>query len=236
MDNIISEEDKLKAKDLYDKGLISYDNYSKICTPPKSTECFDATKAKEGLINLNNKVLWMKDISSLFNIRKIIIYLIIGILIIGGIYGYGYWKGLQGKPVILNLQGKEEFIALNDHYLYILKNGTMQVLDKDKKTVLKEIKVGDIEGLRKLLKPYGFQLKPFFTAGGSIGNKSGFEAGAGIDFFKWFRANLNGFLTNRGIYLGVGYQITDNFDALVGAGKGYKNGDTRVYIGGKWKF
>ena len=194
-------------------------------------EKFNTPKFLEGMLNVTSPVGWAKDIASILNLRKLII---IGV-IIGIIFGYGYWRGRLGAPVHLDLQGKEAMIQLNEHFLKIDKNGSTYVVDKDGK-VLKVIKVKDIPGLREALRPYGFRLKPFVTAGGSLGNKSGYEAGAGVDFFKWFKSNANAFLTNRGIYLGLGYQITDNFDVLLGAGKGYKEGDTRIYIGGKWKF
>jgi hypothetical protein len=166
-------------------------------------------------------------------IKTILVLLIIG----SCIYGWGWYQGHLGKPVVIDWRGKEEFVKLNEHYLHIQKDGSMQVLDKDKKTILKEIKVKDLDNFRKYLRPYGFHLKPFVTGGGSLGATGAKgELGVGIDFFKWYRTNLNAFLTNVGAYLGLGYQITDNFDALLGVGKGYTGGDTRVYIGGKWKF
>lgn len=195
------------------------------------TEKFNTSKFISGMANLTSSVGWAKDIASLFNLRKIIIYGII----IGTIFGYGWYRGRLGKEIIFDLKGKEAIIELNEHFLKIEKDGTANVVDKDGK-ILKKIRVKDIDGLRQALRPYGFHIKPFVTAGGSIGNKAGFEGGAGIDFFKWFKSNANAFLTNRGIYLGIGYQITDNFDILMGAGKGYREGDTRIYIGGKWKF
>jgi hypothetical protein len=195
------------------------------------TEKFNLPKFTNGMLNVTSPVGWAKDIASIFSLRKLII---IGV-IIGVIYGYGWYVGKQGKPVNFDLKGKSALIQLNEHFLKIDKDGSASVVDKDGK-ILKTIRVKDIDGLRQALRPYGLRLKPFVTAGGSLGNKPGFEAGAGIDFFKWFKSNANAFLTNRGAYLGVGYQITDNFDILLGAGKGYQEGDTRIYLGGKWKF
>lgn len=200
-------------------------------TKEVAEEKFNLPKFTSGMLNVISPVGWAKDIASIFNLRKLII---VGV-IIGIIFGYGYWKGQQGKEVHFDLKGKAAVIQLNEHFLKIEKDGTAKVIDKDGK-ILKTIKVKDIDGLRQLLRPYGFQIKPFVTAGGSIGSKTtGVEGGAGIDFFKWFKSNLNAFATNRGIYLGIGYRITDNFDILSGIGKGYEE-DTRVYIGGKWKF
>jgi len=194
-------------------------------------EKFNLPKFLSGLTNVTSSTSWAKTISTLFNAR---ILIIIGVLV-GVIYGYGYFKGISGKPVHFNLQGKEATIKLNEHFLKIEKNGTANVIDKDGK-VLKQIKVKDIPELRRALRPYCFQLKPFFTAGGSLGEKkSGGDFGVGIDFLKWYRSNANVFITNQGGYVGVGYQITQNFDILFGVGKGY-SGDNRAGLFGKWKF
>jgi len=203
-------------------------------TKEVTTEKFNLPKFTSGMLNVASPVGWAKDIHDIFNLRKLII---IGV-IIGVIYGFGWYKGKQGVQPILDWHGKEEWVSLNDHYLHILKDGTMEVVASDKKTVLKKITVKDLENLKKNLKPYAFELKPFVTAGGSLG-ESGVkaEAGAGIQWFHYFKWNLNSFLTNVGIYpLGLAYKITDNFDILAGAGLGYKEGDKRIYIGGKWRF
>ena len=228
--DIIPETDKAKIKELYEKNLIPKKVYEQVF--PSTTESFDSSKAVSGLVNIKNPVLWAKDIASIFNLRKLII---VGV-ILGAIYGYGWYKGHTGIQPILDWHGKEEWVSLNEHYLHILKDGTMLVVDSDKKTILKKITVKDLENLKNNLRPYGFRLKPFVTAGGSLGNKAGFEAGAGIDFFKWFKWNANVFATNLGAYLGAGYQITENFDIMLGYGKGWKQGDNRVGLFGKWKF
>jgi hypothetical protein len=198
----------------------------------KITENFSWKKLWTGIVSLRNPTLWAKEFSWLFNLRKLVI---VGV-IIGVVYGVGWFQGVQNKPVFFNMQGKDAMIKLNEHYLRINKNGSAQVLDKDMKTVLKDIKVKDIPGLRESLRPFGFRLKPFATVGGGIGEiKKGFEAGLGLDFFRYYRSNLNVWLTNLGGYVGVGYQITDNCDALVGIGKGY-SGNNRVYGGIKFRF
>ena len=203
---------------------------------PVSTEQFSLLKFIHGMTNVNNPVSWAKDIHDLFNLRKLII---VGV-IISAIMGYSYWKGQQSKPVQLIINEETEFaipVPNSDLALFHPKNSTqLQWINATTGKVISIVKVKDIPELNKKLRPYGFRLKPFVIAGGSLGEKkSGFEAGAGIDFFKWFKNNLNAFLTNRGAYLGVGYQLTDNFDIMLGAGKGWK-GDNRVGIFGKWKF
>ena len=232
MTNEITQQDKDNAKTLLDKGAITQEQYKNICTPVTPTECFDKKKFISGLVNVTNPVLWAKEFSWLLNFRKLILV----ILIIGSIFGYGYWKGLKGKPVHFDLRGKEATIKLNEHYLKIEKDGTAKVIDKDG-NILKTIRVKDIPALEKALKPVGMTLKPFFTAGGSLGATGAkAEVGFGMEWMKYYKLNFNSFITNIGLYpLGIGYKITDNFDALLGGGFGY-GGDQRVFIGGKFKF
>jgi len=194
-------------------------------------EKFSLPKFLSGMTNVTSSVGWAKDIYSIFNLRKVII---IGV-ILSVACGYSYYKGRMGAPVNLNLQGKEVTIKLNEHFLKIEKNGDTKVLDKDGK-VLKIIKVKDIPELAEALRPYGFKHNLFVTAGGSIGNNVKKEAGIGLEWFKYFKYNLNSFITTAGLYpIGIGYNITENFDLLAGLGIGYE-GDKRIYIGGKWKF
>jgi len=231
---IIPEEDKIKIKELYEKGLVPKKVYDEVCAVPKETEGFDTKKLTKGLLSIGNPVLWAKELSWFFNARKLII---IGI-VIGVIYGYGYWKGKLGVQPILNWRGKEEWASLNEHYLHIKPDGTLEVVDKDKKTVLKKITVGDLEILKKNLKPYGFKFEPIAVAGLSAGTSgAGAEAGAGLSWAKYYKWNLDAFLTNRGLYpLATSYQITNNSGIGLGAGFGFKNAEKRIILYYKWKF
>lgn len=206
----------------------------KIISQTKETaiEKFSGTKFAQGMLNIASPVGWAKDIFSLFNARKLIIYSII----IGIVFGYGWYRGKLGKEVHFDLRGKEAIIELNEHKLKIEKDGTANVIDKDGK-VLKKIRVKDIDGLRQALRPYGFKLEPIVVAGGSLGESgAGIEAGAGLSWFKYYRWNLDSFLTSRGIYpIGTSYSITDNSGIGLGAGLGFK-GDKRVILYYKWKF
>lgn len=206
----------------------------KIVNQTKETveEKFQLPKFLNGMTNITSSVGWAKDIASIFNLRKLII---IGV-IIGVIFGYGYYKGRLGKEVHFDMRGKEALIQLNDHYLKIEKDGTAKVVDKDGK-ILKTIKVKDIDALRKALRPYGLILEPIVVAGGSLGETgAGIEGGAGISWFKWYKNKLDAFLTTKGIYpLGVSYSITDNSGIGLGAGIGYK-GDKRVILYYRWRF
>ena len=197
-------------------------------------EKFSLPKFLSGLTNVTSSTSWAKTISTLFNARTLII-----ISVFLGVYGgYMYLKGKQSTPVNFQISFDEEInipvpkdtIAFqkpkfSSKAYWLKENGTKQTM------IIK-----DVPSLAKALRPYGFRLRPFFTAGGSLGEKkSGGDFGVGIDFLKWYRSNANVFITNQGGYVGVGYQITQNFDILLGAGKGYM-GDNRAYIGGKWKF
>jgi hypothetical protein len=234
---IIPEEEKTKLLDLYNKGLVTLSHLKTLGIEVEQkieteVEKFSGQKLTTGMLKVNNGVLWAKDIASIFNLRKLII---IGV-IIGCIYGYGWYMGTQGNPVHFDMRGKEATIQLNEHYLKIEKDGTAKVVDKDGK-VLKTIKVKDIDGLRQALRPYGFKLEPIVVAGGSLGESgAGFEGGVGLSWFKWYKTNLDSFLTSRGLYpLGVSYSITDNSGIGLGAGVGFK-GDKRIVLYYKWRF
>jgi hypothetical protein len=187
----VTDEDKKKIQDLYDKKLIDQKTYEKYFPPTVPVvEVFDSKKAVTGLTNVKDPVLWMKDIASIFNLRKIIIYLTIIAIVFGGVYAYGLYKGKLGTPVTIGLDyGKEIMIDIGKGlFLHIQKDGKVHVQDSaDDKTakIVKEIKVGDIAQLRKELKPYGFDLKLFAAAGGSLGEKkTGFEGGIGLEVFS----------------------------------------------------
>jgi hypothetical protein len=206
----------------------------KIINSAKETvsEKFSLSKFLSGIFNLGSAVDWAKDVSSIFNLRKICI---VGV-IVSVIYGFGWYQGKIGKEVLFDLRGKSAMIKLNEHFLKIEKDGTAKVVDKDGK-VLKTIRVKDVDGLRQALRPYGFQLKPIGVIGGSVGGESsGFEGGLGVSWFKYFKWNLDSFLTNRGIYpLATSYQITDNSGIGLGVGCGYDS-KKRVIVYYRWRF
>ena len=201
-------------------------------------EKFNLPKFTSGMLNVTSPVGWAKDIHDIFNLRKLII---IGI-IIGCIFGYGWYKGHTNQPVQLVIDEAVEFtipVPHSDLALYKAKHSTELLwINTVTGATIGKVKVKDIPELAKKLRPYGIDLRPFVTAGGSLGQTgTKAEAGLGMQWFKYFKWHLDSFLTNVGIYpLGVSYSITDNFDILAGAGIGYKGGDKRIYIGGKWKF
>jgi len=198
----------------------------------KYNEKVSGKKFLSGMVNLFNPVLWLKDIFSLFNVRKLIIYL----LIVAGIFAYGWYKGQQGKPAMLDIgYGNEAYIKLNGEQLHIKPNGTVFVED-EKGNVIKQVCVKDIPSLRRKLAPFGLKLEPFVLGGGGIGKEgAGVEGGVGVSFLRFWKMNLDAFLTNRGAYLGTSYKITDSSGAGIGVGKGWE-GDDRVIVYYKFKF
>ena len=196
----------------------------------KVKEVISKDKLLDG-IRINKGILWIKDLLSIFNFRKILIYF----FIIGIVYGVGIYKGKQGKAINFNLEGKNVMIKLNNHYMHFLPNGTAVILDKDKKTVLKTIAVKDIPGLRNALKPFGFIFKPIGILGYGVGSKNKFEVGAGFAFLKYFKERLEAFITNAGVYIGISRKISSNSALGIGIGKGYK-ASNRIIIYYRWVF
>jgi len=200
------------------------------------TEVVSSKKFVQGFFSFFNPVLWIKDIVSLFNMRKLTIYLLIG----GILFAYAYWQGQSGKPISVKLGwGKEAIIEINadEDYLHIDKNGNVWVKDKNG-NVLKQIKAKDIPTLRKYLRPYAFQLKPVFIVGGSAGlDGIGAEIGAGVSFIRAWKMSLEAFITSHpAVYLGTSYSITDNSGVGLAYGKGLKEFDDRIMIYYRWRF
>lgn len=197
-------------------------------------EKFDWKKFKSGFLTVRDPVLWVKDFYHFFNVRKLLVYLII----LGVFYGVGYYKAIQQKPVYFDVSyGKEIEIKLDGHYLHIYKNGEVWVEENGEK--IKRITVKDIPELKKKLSPFGIDIKPIAIIGGGIGdNKFEGEGGAGLQLLRYWKGRLDTFLTNKGIYLGLSYKLDfknllNNSAVGVGIGKGY-SGDDRVII--YWRF
>jgi len=204
------------------KNLISGQLKAKI-----QNEKFDTKKLVTGITSVVRSDLWGKTVSQELSIRTWLIRLAIIGIVMGVWGGYCYYKGQLGKPVVIDWRGKEEFVKLNEHYLHIQKDGSMQVLDKDKKTVLKDIKVKDLDNLRKYLKPYGFILEPVVVGGLGISNvKAGMEYGIGIRYAKYFKWVADVCLTNGGFYpFGISYKLSENSAFGVSVGTGFNKGE-----------
>ena len=198
-------------------------------------EKFQLKKFLSGMTNILSPAGWAKDIYSIFNFRKLILYTII----IGILMGYMYFKGQQSKPVHFRINYENEMtipIPKGTKAFYKPKNSTRAYWIREDGSQ-EVIIVKDIPELAKALKPYGFKLEPIVVAGGSLGESgAGFEGGIGLSWLKYFKWNIDSFLTNRGLYpIGTSYQITHNSGAGIGAGIGYK-GDKRVILYYKWRF
>jgi len=192
-------------------------------------------KFVSGMFNFLNPVLWLKDLSSLFNIRKIIIAL----LIVAGFFVYGYVKGQSGRPVEFDIGRYEEaVIKLNGEQLHIYKNGEVWIEDFKTKEKIKQILVKDIPLLKSKLAPIKLKLSPIIVAGYGVSDKgtSQAEVGIGVSFLEYWKMSLEAFLTQVGAYVGTSYRITDNTSAGIALGKGYKDFDTRILLYGRIKF
>jgi hypothetical protein len=184
------------------------------------TQTFDPDKAREGFFSVRNVVLWMKDLNSIFNVRKLIIYAVI----VGCVAFYFYNKGKGDTPVHTNLDYKQELIiVLNGEELYKpAMSNDIFIRDTKTKQILKQLKAKDFPALREKLKAIGFQMQPIFIGGVGIGAKGAEgEVGVGVSFFRYWKMQLEAFLTQRGIYVGTSYAITENSGAGVAIGKGY---------------
>ena len=175
-------------------------------------------------------VEWAKDISSLFNLRKLILYT----LILSSIFGYGYWKGNQNVPVKIDLgYGKEAIIKLEkNRNLYIAKDGKVYLQDKDGNT-LNQISVKDVPGLRKKLSAFGLQLEPIlvFGASSSIDGDGKGEVGVGFSLVRFYRMKLDTFITSHpAIYLGSSYKLTENSSIGIGIGTSLERYEKRGII------
>ena len=220
---------KKTIEDIVESDVINY-------YKGKAKEKFNPKKLKK-LFVLNDKVEWIKSIKEILDLRKLVI---LG-LIISCIYGYGWYKGTQGKPVQFNLAYDKAFkIKLDGHYLVKEKNTHTLEIQNPKGDKIKTIKVKDLPALQEKLKPIGFELNPIGIMGYGTGEHSyGFEAGAGVSFLRFYSWKLDSFLTQKGIYLGTSYNLhkigMENSSLGIAGGKGYK-GDNRTLLYYKWEF
>ena len=205
-----------------------------------SKEKFDIKKLLNGLLDVNDPVQWAKDIYNIFNVRKIVFYLII----IAMVTGYGYWKGISNKPINVG----SDIIAYDKDFTIRLdideihKLGDYPAIKKPKNSSLLKyynwradiygstIKVEDIEQLKNKVKPYGFCGNLLIVGGVGAGiNETGMEGGGGIRFVKLWAIRGDLLATNKGGYLGVSYKpglkYIPNTSLGLGLGKGYKGDD-----------
>jgi len=202
------------------------------------SEPFSWKKLWEGLLGFLNPTLWAKDLVSIFNVRKLIIYTVI----IAGVFVWGYNQGNLHLPVKIDLgYGKEVYMVLNNNeQLHITKKGEVFLEETKTGKIIKQILVKDVPNLKNLLKPYGFILRPIAVFGASSGKNGDFngEVGLGISFFKFYRFTLDTFITTfPAIYAGGSYDITENFGVGLAVGQSLKDiSDQRIIIYGRFRF
>lgn len=197
----------------------------------KNVERFDFKKFLCGLIDIFNPTLWAKEFSWLLNLRKAIL--------IGTIFSicmaFSYWKGKVNTPITVvgfeQMVGKIIDINHNSNKaIRVESDGTISNLTKQPDGTYKfesKITLQDSEELAKAFKPYGWRLKPCAVVGFSSGGKASFEAGVGLEVFKfWNWKILLPILTNKGYSGGLGYSL-EKF--------GLKNTSVVVDVGQNWK-
>lgn len=215
--------------------------------PSLPSEPVKTDKVVAGL-SLTDPVLWIKDLMSLFNPRKLIIYAII----IAGIFGYAYMIGNQNVPVKVDLgYGREAIVNIGDGtYMHITKQGEVRIIDgpnPDKAKIIRVLKVKDLGKLQSKLTAIGFQLRPIAVVGYGLGMKGdgGIEAGAGVSFFRYWQGSVEAFLTQKAVYVGTSYRLDrlklENTSIGIAVGKEYEDffdskKGYRVMIYGSIKF
>ena len=237
------EDKKTKLEEAKEMGILTEKEYKKKIKslepiPEPTREKFSWAKLLKGMFSMLDPVEWAQTFREIgiTDVRKWIVV----VMILGCLYGWGYLKGVGNQAVHFDMRGEEAMIALNEHYLHVLPDGSAQVEDENG-NILKSIRVKDIPALRKALLPVGFDFKPFVTTGVGVGSGDsdnsdvGLEAGIGTSVFKFYKWHLDTWLSNKGVYLGADYKLTDNFGVISGVGQGYE-GEKRIYLGGKWNF
>ena len=202
-------------------------------------EHFNYKKLIGGLTDIKSKADWSKDFVQLFNLRKIIIYVVITSLFAG----FWYWKGLQNVVPEIDIGYKESItMPAPKNYKYLDDLAVTKFEDSDRwgwinketKEIYTKVKIGDIPESDKL-RPYGLENKiiGFYGVGSGL-TYTGIEAGIGYRFTRLWNFRTEIIATNKGGYLSASYKIKkfvfENTYLNVGFGKGYR-GDDRGVIG-----
>jgi len=200
---------------------------------------FNKAKFLKGLLTIRDKVEWSKDLVSILNLRKVIIY----VVIITMFAGYWYWQGLQNTEAVIDIGYKDEItMPAPKGYEYLERLAVHKSKDSNKwdwinadtKDTYAKVKVGDVPQSAKL-RPYGFESKliGFYGVGSGL-NYTGVEAGVGYRFTRLWNFRTEVIATNKGGYISASYKIKgfifENTYFNVGVGKGYR-GDDRTILG-----
>jgi len=202
---------------------------------------FKKQKFKAGMLRLTNKVDWAKDIISIFNVRKLIVY----IIIMGLFASYFYWAGKKDTPLTID----NSIIAYEKSLTIELDKGEINKLDKPairkppnanaflyydivNKKYGRELKGGALKEFEKKYKPYGFENRLIGVAGVGISRDdvSG-ESGIGFRYFRLWRIRGELVITDKGFYpISLSYKpdwFFSNTSLNVSGGKAWKTSSNR---------
>jgi hypothetical protein len=162
-----------------------------------TTSSYDARPVRE-------KILY--DLQPMKILTGVVKALIAIIIVAGIVFGIGFWRGKQTKPV---------WVDMKDFQAQVTCKYTGQVHDLSVRNYRmyfdnKAVTEGDIPNL----KPYGIELHPKLFAG--LGTK-GPAMGAGFEVAHFYKLNLDVFLmSDKAAYVGISYDLKmDNTKASV---------------------
>lgn len=170
--------------------------------------------------NIFDLVGWAKSIVHTFRA------LIVIVIVLGIIFGVGYWKGKRNAPVQVDMADTLIILEGADGERHELKidNGVMTF---DGRTV----KVGDIPSL----KPYGIELHPKAIAG--ITSTGKITGGLGLEFAHFYRFNAELLALYQFLGIGISYDLKldgpikiDNSSLGIGIGRDLEYGESAVVI------
>lgn len=182
-------------------------------------ERFSFRKFIQGF-NVFDLVSWAKSFVYLFRF-----FIILG-LVVGIIFGVGYFKGRKNAPVKVDM-ADTKIILIDpdgDNHELVIKNGAMKFDGRP-------VEVGDIPSL----KPYGIELRPKAVAGiTSAGNPT---AGAALEFAHFYRFNAEILALYQFLGIGISYDLhldgpikIDNSSLGLGIGRDFDENDTAVLL------
>jgi hypothetical protein len=177
------------------------------------------------IFDLLDPVLWMKSVAFLF--RSVII---VGI-VLGLIFGVGYWKGRKNAPVQVNSPNFVAYVKDNEGKEHKIesRNGRLYFDDQI-------IRAKDIPAI----KPYGVDLRPKLFIGGPAGK---LPIGIGAKVFHFYNFNFDVFYIPNVIGAGISYQLhldkvikVENTSVGIGLGQDLDKKEQAVvfYVG--WEF
>ena len=204
-------------------------------------EKFSLKKLITGAFTLVDGKKWGQTIGKIIDIRMWILVALVCTGIYIHLLNKAYTKALGEKPVVVswNYDKEVRIQLLEDRYLVKPANSQKLFIKQEPSgEILKEIAVQDIATMKKDLRPWALELEPIgiigYNAWNSNGDPTDFEGGGGLSFLRFYQMNADAFLTNKGIYTGVSYDLDsigwDNSALGVGYGFGYKKKEKRALV------